>query len=1195
MATLEELLAEKARRQSLLDQPSAEELDSHPLESLSVSDLPGAAAHAVGEGVKKLKEMSPGEIGLEVVKAPWTIAKGVARGVYEQGKEIVEDPRRAIAPVLQTAGAAAGALTGNPALVYGGSIAGRAIGEGIESMLFNKPLLNAESALDVAAAGFGSVFGQAAGGTARGVYRAKKFLEEGAANTARYTGQQAEKVTLGEAARKWATESADAMGGQGEAAKLRITRPTLDDPITETTFDPKIKQPYTETRASGYKYLYDEEGNILDAVSPIRQRADQRVALLQEQADKVRNTPIYSTVRAMGKTGMETIADTVKYAMEGGMNFHDATAVALQHELNQKKALYQVAQMVTTPSEWEKFGLSETENQMEKIKRELYRVRRNQKEAFDLTQAATGGEIYEPKLTAAQRKLRGTMKAEESMLEELAKLNDNALDKLPDYQKMNIDQFRGVVDVMPEATKHPFVKAMGEYLGPLASLRPVQAVLRQSGDPFLIHIANSLVHADETHRGVTDHFIKVSQDFFKKNPLTDVDKVYIQTLERDPEMFKMLKPLIGSADPVVAYQTLKAFAPSVQLDQREMAPLLKAAGHIVGWQQEVGDPLFNIAVRLAKDAGQIPPMRAEYMTSTFSPRYMLDDLMEQHKRVSDLLTGIQQGDPLANRLGQSLSIIQNKIDVARHAAEREATKLRDWRSLALGTDRPIPKELFSSELTGKKSDMGISLDVERASEQYIHNIVKKMVYDRVVDTGHETLKAWKKNIVEQGKDLNAVNGLANFVQNAILDQTGTRRTIANQKLVENMARVSPVGAKIAEHLDASLQNISQLHYLLNIAFKPAFYAMNLMQNFLTLYPLVDTEAFSKGFAKVIFDKDNAIKEATEVGALQEGLNTLWKEDTKTTVAKWSKKLGLEGGVQATENFNRMVAYFAGKHDAELRGLKGDAAIKRALDTVAESNFLYSAAHRPQITNTPIGAAAMRYKSFALNYAEFIRQAVKSKQWSRASSAIAALWATAGTSGIPLYSWTQDRLASMGVYLPKIDPLEQVLGFDIQGADTPFPTLPQSPQDLAGPLGAMAINAGEAVYQGLNGGDYATPGGKALRAGGMLTRAASAVDELVRRRGETFNAGHTELTMERNPEQVFMGLVGLGPTGGQLKYDTQRDLLHADEAGDMGALREAIEESRAKGIRNQAAVIARIRAKRTADRNQSLLYSTLGGR
>lgn len=1386
MNTLDELLAEQRRRQEQKDALSEDE-NAHPLADIPVTDLPGVLGEAVQSGVQKLSEMAPSDLAIEAVKLPYTAGKAILKGVAQPIIEGIADPRRAIAPVAQTIGAAAGALTGNPLLMIGGSVAGRAIGESIENLIFNKPLLNAESVIETAAAGFGSVIGQVAGGAGRGVLRTKQYLKEGAANTALATGHELETITWKEAAQQWLkgrgvpdegaslaptivardrqtgleaptsvepitvprTEIQEVPSAVGESGGVRfksanttvlpsdvqVAKQVTDDqyimamtaydviarrypglaktitkleiahdsgylgawnpkdrtlslnpkafnqdaPIenaiatimheithigqsarrqAETvsevqervglkarmaqTRDPatykqaeqeyrqlrletpaykrgeayaeavkttglpedriftELKEVITledrlrETRPGGYQVDTDVEGNIISAASPLSIRVADRARLLTDIADQRARTPVYSLPRINGSGQIRTVADTVKYAMDGGMDLQSATEVALQHELNSRKKLFEVKRLVTPDSELEGLGLSENSLQVKKLTNELQRIRKNKQDAKDILDSVGGPATVPVKATLFQRKLRATIDAEHAMTEELARLNNETYSSIPDYLKQDIDTFRKVVETMPEAAKHPFLTGATKYTGTLDGLRPLQAVLRKDGDPQLTHIANTFVGADETHRGISTHFLTQSKAFFKElGPLSDVDKVYIQNLENDPQTYKALLPFVDAVNPQIAVDMIAALRPSApRLNKAELPNLLKAAKVIQGWQQRVGDPMYAVAVQLAKDAGELPPLRESYITSTYTPRRMLSEFTEQRDRVLRLYDGLAKGDPLTARLGQSLAILDNKIKVATNAAEREALKLRDWRSVILGSDRPIPKELLAAELQGKKSDMGIGLDIEKGSEQYIHNMSKKVVYDRVLESGHTTLKEWKARMVGQGADLDALNGVAGFVQNAILDQTGTRRAIKNQNLIDTVARHSKLGASVARHLDQSLNDFGQLHYLLNIALKPAFYAVNLMQNFLTLMPLVGTESFSHAFAKVIFDKENAIKEAREVGVMQEGLNTLWRDQTETAVQRIGKPL--EKGVEATESFNRMVAYFAGKHNAELKGITGYDASKRGIDVAAQSNFLYSAAYRPQLTNTPMTSAMLRYKSFALNYAEFINQLYQKGEYQKLGAAMAAVLATSGTTGIPMYSWVQDRAAELGVVLPSFSPMEQ-MGFELSGLDSPFPLLPDSIESLAGPLGKIAIDVGQAGQAVVQGGDVGTAVGDVVNdvlGGGIVGRGADALAELSRG-GVTRSEGGRTVRSVRTPEQIALSAVGFGPTAGKLNYAARQGLERAVNAKDMGELQRKIVETRAKGVRNQATLIANIRAENTKNKRKSIAGRAFG--
>jgi hypothetical protein len=1123
MGALEEYLNKKKREipTSILqvDEEGEEDKKSHPMAHVAASELPGLLYGAAKEGLKAEAEKPWGEIAKDVAYAPVAAVKAVARGVLQPIAEGLTDPRRAIAPIAQVAGTALGALGGNPATMIAGSIAGRAAGEAVESWIFNRPLLNAESALETVGASFGSVIGQVAGGAARGALRTSG------------------KIAASDAGRT--------------LAPTTITRPELP------TVPGQV----------------EVEGASMTAIMARRQSYAEQVRA------EATNTPVYNFTRVNAPNSpYKTVYDVVKYQVDNGEDVAVATKLALQHEIQKRTALDEAARIAGTPVADSK--------ELLRLRAEVSRITNNE-ELAKINNTPQQLTTYQGKV-AKGMKTEGTIDG--ALAEELARFNDDTLKSLPDYLHQDVDTFRRMVEVLPEATQQPLLKAGEKIVGPgvFRKFQRLQYALRKHNDPHLTHTADMLVAADETHKGMVQHFVQKSRDFFKANPLGDVDKVYLQTLERNEPLFMALKQLDGpvqNPQQVVSHLDTVLQGHGVAVD--EVPQLLKAYGTIRGWQREVGDPMYTLGLKLAKDAGTLPPIRPTYFTSTFTEKAQLDELKDQLVAIDTLAKKTPNG-PLAQRYAESREILKQKIAIGQKAVDAEASKLRNWKFVLNRDETPLPTSVFAAELQKKKGTQGIGLNIEEASEHYVHNMAKKIVYDRLRESGDATIKAWMDAAMKKGGDVKAIHSTARFVQNAILDQTGTRRAVAMQRIMDTLES-SPLTKGIAPHMDKALKTITSSHYLLNVAMKPAFHALNASQSFLTLMPLVDTESFSQGIMKALLDYPNAYKEAADAGALAEGLNQLWKDSpgetgiTRAIDASLPVKFG-----QKIENINRVIAFQAGKHNAEINGITGHAALKRGVDVSTESNFLYSAAYRPQIMNTPIPAHMMMYKSFSINYGNYIANLVRKGETSRVAAALAATFAMSGTTGLPLYSWVRGAAASQGIVLPEVKPLDEMTGVELQGADAPWPLLPMRVDDMAGPIGNLAIDAGRALMSGEEQ-DWATVG-KDIVGGGVMNVAQGVAE--IARGGRTYGPGG-RLRSERTPEQIGLSMVGFGPNQGKLNYQARTNISIAAQAKDALALRRAVEESQGKGVRNQRDLIAATRSKVRRGENESIIGQMFG--
>ena len=1105
MASREDILAEIERRKKIREYEKDKE--ENPLAFMTPTEGISAISTVVQEGARREMEKPPLEIAQDVILAPYRVVKAVGKGIAKEVGDVIEDPRNALGVAGQTVGTAAGALTGNPALMIAGSIGGRALGEAAEAYIFNRPFISAETVANTLGASTGSITGQLAGGVARGALRD--------------AGKLSDKVISAKNLK---------VGMESPLAPTIIERPELP----QTPGEDVIRQ---------------------QTITDLAARQD---AYLKELADDGMTSTVYAAPRiSPGQAAQKSVADVVKFMVNDGHDIQTATRIALIQEIKTREKLTEVQRIA-------QLGPDEPKELL-RLKDELKRIEDN----------LTGGA---GKTTKAQQKFQIGLNAEASLATKMARINDDTLASIPDSLFADYDTFRRVTEVMPEAVKSPWIKAIADQgLGVLRKVRGLQGVLRQNGDPHLTHIADSLVSADETHKNLVQTFTLKSRKFFTDNPLSDKDRVYLQTLENDQVLYRALNELSGPMqDSAQVVQSLKTILPARSIDVSEIPDLLRATGIIRAWQREVGDPLYTMALGLAKDAGTVPPVRPSYFTSTFTHRDTLDTLTTDLANITKLAKQ-HTGTPLGERYQQSADILANKIAVANKAIERESRRLRNWKYVLDGNEAPLPKKLMAAELTPKKTEQGIGLNIEEASERYVHNMSKKMVYDRLLQTGDETTRAFMKNAIDSGADVNTVHSTARFVQNALLDQVGTRRAISWQRIKDRLSVNKTMATHVVPHLEKRMQDIMQGHYLLNIAWKPSFLGANLLQNFLTLMPIVDTESFAHGVFYAATNWQKARQEALEAGALSEGLNALWKDSDRSTVLSQTvDKYNLGGIAQKTEDINRVIAYHAGKKNAEIAGIRGLEADKKALDIVTQSNFLQSAAHRPQAVNTPIPAALLKYKSFAMNYGSFMGNLWRKGEYDKLAAALAASFAVGGTSGIPFYSQVQTALAQQGIVLPDVEPLDQVTGVELQGADPPWPVslLPTSAKDVAGPILGIGASAVKAAYTG-DAYDAAQVV-KQVVGSGIVGSVAQGVAE-ISRGGVTRGQGG-KVKSVRDPEQIALAMMGLGPGRGKLNYDARRKLSLAAASKDRDAIRNAVRETRAKGVRNQAQILANARAK-----------------
>jgi hypothetical protein len=391
--------------------------------------------------------------------------------------------------------------------------------------------------------------------------------------------------------------------------------------------------------------------------------------------------------------------------------------------------------------------------------------------------------------------------------------------------------------------------------------------------------------------------------------------------------------------------------------------------------------------------------------------------------------------------------------------------------------------------------------------------------------------------------------------------------------------------------------MAQTHYVLNVALKPRFYALNFMQNVLALAPQVDTESLAHGIYEAVFNHGAATKAAREAGVIAEGVHRLDQSamlsesvfsETRDMTGMVGKALDKMGWLaEQSEKMNRIIAYHAGLKHAELNGLTGAAQNRKALDIVKDAHFLYDAANRPVISNTPVGSLMFRYRTFSQNYASFLAQRLREGDPSRIAASFGALLGTAGTTGIPLYNMVRYELYKLGVEAPEVNPLDEMFGVDFGGAESPIPTFPTSPNEVLGPFWAQA----QQVYETLQGRGQtlgARVGAAALQLGGSaLGQLAGAAQEQQQGGVITSRAGR-EVRTVRSERDVALASIGFQPSSRALQAKSYRELTAALNSGNSTIVDNTVERLKAKGVRNTQETIRRIRAERRSNENVSAL-------
>ena len=242
------------------------------------------------------------------------------------------------------------------------------------------------------------------------------------------------------------------------------------------------------------------------------------------------------------------------------------------------------------------------------------------------------------------------------------------------------------------------------------------------------------------------------------------------------------------------------------------------------------------------------------------------------------------------------------------------------------------------------------------------------------------------------------------------------------------------------------------------------------------------------------------------------------------------------------------------------------------------------AERPQITGTPVGSMFFRFRSFATNYASWMRRLFDTDKAAFTDAAI-SLVGLAGTAGIPFYSAIQKIAASQfGGFLPEIDPVKETFGLDIGQALDPFLRPPQSLEQFIGPVFGPAAR----IVTGAIRGEERPVAIGARQLLGSLGRVGTAAVELSE--GGITRTPSGRPIARRTTGQILASATGTEPFPRQARARLGRQLELAIQAGDRAGERRILREMRRKGLLGTSAIASLARSRVTRDEQETLLGS-----
>lgn len=243
----------------------------------------------------------------------------------------------------------------------------------------------------------------------------------------------------------------------------------------------------------------------------------------------------------------------------------------------------------------------------------------------------------------------------------------------------------------------------------------------------------------------------------------------------------------------------------------------------------------------------------------------------------------------------------------------------------------------------------------------------------------------------------------------------------------------------------------------------------------------------KGFNRKIapeFFKD--LDQAAKIGIFEsEGLRELYnhkqKIEGRPTVAD-----SLMFMFSTAEQFNRVIAFAAGREAGAARGLKGDALFNYAKDFVTTTQFDQTVANRPPVLSHGLPRLATQYRPFQLNYLRFLRENFNKRDYPVVALSLASMLGLGGALAIPFARDTErmaeaagfspirafrkmigdERFADLALYGV---PMDQ--GMSISGAVSPGEFMmsdlgPKSLAKLFGPTADWVFNQVPKAYEAL---------------------------------------------------------------------------------------------------------------------------------
>lgn len=811
---------------------------------------------------------------------------------------------------------------------------------------------------------------------------------------------------------------------------------------------------------------------------------------------------------------------------------------------------------------------------------------------------AVAEERRQTKLGAARQQIQAHIAEQEARLraEDTIKNNPRLAEMMEDER--HLARISALTSQQLSPTANPFVKE-ARKAGILASFFNPHSNLAYKLGPEGAKVSQEIMEANDLHVTGTHKFRELAHVVMDKYSIKEHDLKshgMMHVLFEHPDLRDVLRTQ-GTAG-IKQWETATG-------NRLNVAPKDYQRLHEVGQfadelRTQVLDPMWYFAMKRNADPDTLGQYNMRYMLPTFTSRRVATEIESDLKsidRAYSSLSEVEKKQEHGMMLLAQREALTNKLTVAGKYADK-ADKSRANASQTLYKKGMKPGEVFNSAYRDKHTDMMFGTGLRSSMDDYISGFMKKSVYDKVNASVNDTVRsaAWDP-------------ATKRWVTAFALDQLGTRRQVQTKRLAEKLQQIPIIGKHITEDsLNNAVDTLGAYNAAVNLGLNPKYYPIQAMQPLVMGYGIVGADGLAHGFMKVITDWPAAYKRAVNDGAVQSGLENLWREEGTTRRGHKITRFTNEAldmsnrGLRASEAMNRVWINESGHFIAGKEGLTGRDAVRRARDINRMVNHGFSSAERITASNTLYGSNLLRYKSFGMQTLSYMKHLMVRNPKAAAETA-AMLLALGGTSGIPGFGMMQDQLARhLNYNMPTITPFDEVTGTDMSNSWSLAPSLPGldrgqlNVQDALGPiLGPLTMAPVGAVgtLLGIEGSEEVT--GKALRGmiGGVPSRIASSLSEF--NRGGLTKTDSGRPLIQRSTSDIVKSAAGFRQSPRSTAYKLKQSIMRAHEAGDMEGLKVAIAKARAGGLARPYEAITTSKRKATMEEKKRGTIDALLGR